>query len=89
VEPLFRDWLTRELPERASRIINRIKDTRQGELNDSRFGVRMSGEGEMANAINNLFEIHADKYKLTTQRCGLSTHHFRREVQRQIDLFGF
>jgi DNA repair photolyase len=87
VEPLFLDWLKRELPNRAGKIINRIKDTRQGELNDSRFGTRMGGEGEMAKAINTLFELHAQKYNLATQWSCLPDAPVPGNHKHQMDLF--
>ena len=56
VEPLFLDWLERELPERSTRVVNRIRELRGGKLSESRWGKRMKGEGEMARAIKQLFE---------------------------------
>ena len=48
VAELFEDWLTRHYPERKSKVLARIRATRGGQLNDSRFGFRMRGEGEAA-----------------------------------------
>jgi len=88
VEDLFLDWLQRNLPERANKIINRIKDTRSGEMSDARFGSRMKGEGEIARAINSLFKLNARKLDLTGRWSGLSTKHFRREpAASQFELF--
>src|SRR5712692_2137188 len=41
VRQLFLEWLQRELPGRATKIINRVRDIRGGELNDPRWGVRI------------------------------------------------
>ncbi len=87
VEPLFIDWLHRNLPERSSKIINRIRDTRGGELNDARFGTRMKGEGEIAQAINSLFAINARKHNLSSRWEELSTEHFRRSASLQLEVF--
>ena len=87
VEPLFLEWLERVIPARASRIINRIRDTRQGKLHDSRFGTRMTGEGEIAEAIGNLFGLAARRYGLDQEWCGLSTEHFRRREPAQLEMF--
>jgi DNA repair photolyase len=87
VEPLFLDWLRREFPDRAGRILNRIKDTRKGELSDVRFGSRMEGEGEIARTITELFKLHARKYNLVKRWTGLSTGHFRRPSKGQIEMF--
>ncbi len=83
VKPLFLEWLQRELPKRAGKVLNRIKDTRQGELSSSCFGKRLKGEGEIAEAINKLFHINVRKYNLNKRWHGLSTEHFRRDVKQQ------
>jgi len=87
VEPLFLDWLRRELPDRAGKIINRIRDTRQGELSDAKFGSRMAGTGEIARTINELFKLNAQKYNLAKRWSGLSTKHFRRPADGQMEMF--
>ncbi len=85
VEPLFLDWLNRTLPDRAGKIINRIRDTRGGTLNDARFGLRMRGEGEIARAIDTLFELHARKFGLDGRWRDLRIDLFRRpEAQQQL-----
>ena len=87
VEPLFIDWLNRSLPQRAGKIINRIRDTRGGSLNDPRFGFRMTGEGEIAGAISSLFALQANKHGLSTRYEELSTSHFRRPDRTQLEMF--
>ena len=88
VQHLFVDWLHRTYPGKAAKIINRIRDTRGGKLNDARFGLRMRGEGEIARAIDALFELHARKYGLDGTWHELNTHLFRRPSTSQPDLFG-
>jgi DNA repair photolyase len=87
VESLFFEWVNREFPDRASKIISRIRDTRQGQLSDARFGTRMTGEGHIAKAINDLFNLHAQKYNLTKRWCGLSTDRFVSHRDPQMELF--
>lgn len=76
VKNLFIDWLERELPERAPKVINRIRDVRDGALNDTRWGARMSGEGEYARMIKDLFNLHCKKYGLNKETVRLSAHGF-------------
>ena len=45
VKDIFSAWLAEHLPEARQRILGRIRDMRGGALNDSRFGMRMRGEG--------------------------------------------
>jgi DNA repair photolyase len=87
VEQLFLDWVKRELPDRASKIISRIRDTRQGSLTDARFGTRMTGEGRISQAIHDLFNLHTKKLNLTERWCGLSTDRFVSLRDPQLDLF--
>ena len=87
VEPLFLDWLQRAIPSRAAKVINRIKDTRDGDLSDARYGSRLTGEGHIAKTINDLFTLHARKYHLTKRWSGLSTDNFISEYQSQMKLF--
>ena len=75
---LFEDWLTRHFPARVDKVLGRIRDTRGGELNDSRFGTRMVGEGKWAEAFNQLFNVTRAKVGLARLLPRLSTDHFRR-----------
>ena len=53
---LFSDWLATQLPDRRDRVLNRLREARDGELNDPRFHHRMKGGGEYAEQIGRLFE---------------------------------
>ena len=86
LKELFADWLSRHFPERVDKVLGRIRATRGGELNDSRFGRRMSGEGPWAEAFNRLFQVARARAGLGQPLPPLSTEHFRRPV-RQPTLF--
>jgi DNA repair photolyase len=64
VAPLFEAWLHTHVPERAERVLARIRDTRAGRENDPRFGRRMRGEGVFADLI-------AQRFRLAVRRLGL------------------
>ncbi|SFU87550.1 PA0069 family radical SAM protein [Pseudoduganella namucuonensis] len=51
VSPLFQQWLEAHFPERAQRVMNRVRDMRGGKDYDSDFGKRMSGEGVWADLV--------------------------------------
>ena len=87
VKQLFVDWLENNLPERANKILHSIQETRNGKLDDSRFGTRMHGEGRLADLIDQLFHAAARKHKLSTRWGQLSTDHFHRETNGQIEIF--
>jgi len=57
VGPIFLDWVKKKYKDRAQRIINRIMDAHGGQLNDSRMGVRMKGEGKYAEMIGAHFKL--------------------------------
>ncbi len=59
---IFQDWLLKNFPDRAERVLNQIRDCHGGKLNDSRFGIRMKGEGNIADIIAQQVRIARDKY---------------------------
>ena len=87
VKTLFADWLERELPARRARILNRIRDTRGGNLSDPRFHTRGKGEGEIASSVASLFTLASSRAGLARNRAELSTAHFRRISGAQQELF--
>ena len=66
------------LSHRRERILNRIRECRDGNLSDSRFGVRMRGEGEYAQQIRALFRSAARKLGLDQPLPELNAAAFRR-----------
>jgi DNA repair photolyase len=56
---VFEERLRAALPERAERVLHRIRETRGGALDDPRFGLRMRGQGPYARAIDGLFRAAA------------------------------
>ena len=56
VRPVFEEWIQRVRPNQAEMILGRIKQTRQGKLNDSQFTQRMKGTGLIAEQIRLLFD---------------------------------
>ena len=59
---IFEDWVKKNFPDRADKVLNQIKSVHGGKLNDSRFGTRMRGEGKMAESISKLFKLSREKY---------------------------
>ncbi len=89
VRPVFLEWLERTQPQRADRVISRIRGVRGGQLSDSRFGSRMRGEGELAEQIRQTFKVFAKKYGLDRKTSPLDTSQFRppRSPDGQLRLF--
>lgn len=62
IGPIFKDWLAKTFPDRAEKVWNQICDAHGGNVNDSRFGVRMRGEGKMAESIKMLFTVSKKRF---------------------------
>ena len=71
------EWLKREFPLRANKVISSIKSVRGGKLNSSEWGVRFKGEGELADTIKNLFKISCRKYGLNKRDFNLTRKLFK------------
>jgi len=64
VKAVFEERLRALLPERADRILHRVRSTRGGRLDDGRFGLRGRGEGRHAELIAALFRVAAQRLGL-------------------------
>lgn len=89
IATVFHDWLLRNKPEAADKIWNHIKACHGGQVNDSRFGIRMSGEGKMAESIRQLFHMAKKKYLNNRTMPAYNFSLFKRPTQygEQISLF--
>lgn len=67
VAQLFRDWLEREFPDRAARVLGRVRDLHGGKDYDPQWGKRMTGEGEFA-------QLMAHRFSIAIKRLGLARH---------------
>jgi DNA repair photolyase len=65
VNPLFQEWLQAHFPERAQRVMNRVREMRGGKDYDSDFSKRMHGEGVWADLIR-------QRFVKAVQRLGMS-----------------
>ncbi|HTQ99712.1 MAG TPA: PA0069 family radical SAM protein [Candidatus Acidoferrum sp.] len=79
VKDLFQHWLHEHFPDRAEKVLRRLREMHGGKLYDSAFGHRMRGEGQHAEHIASVFKVYRNRYGLT-RRAQLSLHHFNREA---------
>ncbi|HUF13442.1 MAG TPA: PA0069 family radical SAM protein [Longimicrobiales bacterium] len=79
VKDLFADWIQRVYPDRATRVLNRVREMRGGDLYDSTWHRRMSGAGVYAEHLDTLFEASRRKAGFDGRRARyeLSTASFR------------
>lgn len=80
---LFTEWVNKNFPDRANKILNRVKSLRGGELYNSDWGTRMRGEGEWAETVKQIFRINCDKYNLNKERSALTTELFTRNPEQE------
>ncbi|WGH78189.1 PA0069 family radical SAM protein [Jannaschia ovalis] len=55
VAPLFEEWLAAHVPDRARRVLNKIREFHGGKLYDAGFGRRMRGQGVQAQLLQDRF----------------------------------
>jgi DNA repair photolyase len=87
VTDLFAKWLEQHRPASKERILGRIREVRNGNLNDPRFSSRMRGEGVLAEQVRALFLLSCRRAGLNRSRPELSTAGFRRPQGTQLSLF--
>ncbi|AUT67638.1 MULTISPECIES: PA0069 family radical SAM protein [Paraburkholderia] len=79
VAPLFKGWLEAHFPDRAERVMNRVRDMRGGKDYDSSFSTRMKGEGLWADLLKQRFANAVRRLGLNARNHGiLDMSHFKR-----------
>ena len=85
VKELFSDWLEAHYPNRKGRVLNRVKDTRNGTLYDAAYGTRMRGVGEYADQIERMFDLA--KRRMAFRKLPPLATEFFRLPRKQLTLF--
>jgi DNA repair photolyase len=88
VAPLFKGWLAAHFPDRADRVMSRVRDMRGGKDYDSNFATRMKGEGLWADLLKQRFHNAVRRLGLNRRDRGiLDMSHFRRvEMPRAAEV---
>ncbi len=90
LKELFRDWLATYYPLKAEHVMSRVQQMRGGRDNDSAFGTRMRGRGELADLLRRRFDIACKRLGLNAGQRGatLDTSLFRPpRLDGQLGLF--
>ena len=87
VAEIFRDWAYKSIPDRAERILNQIAECHAGNLNDSNWGRRIKGEGNIAEQIKSTLEIAKRKYLKDSSMPSLESSHYIALKNPQLRLF--
>ncbi len=75
VNPIFQRWLDQHFPDRAARVMARVREMRGGKDYDPSFTNRMSGEGVWARLL-------AQRLAKAKARLGLDRSHFELDLTR-------
>ena len=78
VKDIFKDWLEKEYPDRAAKVMSLVKSVRGGDENDPNFGTRMTGSGPYAWTIGRRFQLAAQRLGLNATREKLTLELFKR-----------
>ncbi len=88
VATIFKDWLSKAYPDRLRKVISKIELCHGGKLNDSRFGMRMKGEGKIAEIIADQFRLAVRKFMPVEEADSPpNVQHYLRMKRPQLDLF--
>ena len=83
VSPLFQQWLAAHFPERAQRVMNRVRDMRGGKDYDSDFSKRIHGEGVWADLIRQRFDKAVERLGMNASNgrfAAMDTSRFHRPL---------
>jgi len=78
VNPLFQQWLEAHFPDRAARVMARIRDTRGGKDYDADFSQRMTGTGLWAKMLRDRFDLAVHRLGFRNDRHELDLGRFTR-----------
>lgn len=89
VAPLFREWLAEAFPDRAEKVMNRVRELHGGRDYDPEWGKRMRGEGPFADLVAHRFKIAVRRLGLVEELPRLRTDLFSVPPKRgdQLELF--
>jgi DNA repair photolyase len=92
VNPIFQRWLDQHFPDRAARVMARVREMRGGKDYDASFGTRMKGEGPWAQLLQQRLAKAKARFGLAGERAELDCNQFRKPLPPsrvgQADLFG-
>ncbi|MBB2149301.1 PA0069 family radical SAM protein [Pedobacter gandavensis] len=74
---IFEDWLRKNYPDRFEKVWHQIQSCHGGNVNDSRFGERMRGDGNIAKLIHDNFKLHCRLNHLNEKRFKLDSSLFK------------
>lgn len=74
---LFHDWVYKNFPDRADKIWHLIEQSHDGKVNDTRWGVRMRGEGNIAQMVAQQYKKYGKLYGMNAEEWSLDRSRFQ------------
>jgi DNA repair photolyase len=74
---LFHDWLYKNFPDRADKVWHLIEQSHDGQVNDTRWGVRMRGEGAISQMVAQQYKKYGKLYGMNAEEWSLDTTKFQ------------
>lgn len=62
VGQIFEDWIKKMYPDRAQKVLNQVSELHSGKVNDTEWGRRLKGDGNIAQIIEQLFKHSVKKH---------------------------
>lgn len=89
VSQLFQDWLKAQYPDRAAKVMARVREMHNGQDYSSQWGHRMRGSGPYAKMIARRFDVAARRLGLDQAQPALRTDLFKvpKQPGDQLSLF--
>jgi DNA repair photolyase len=84
---IFEDWIKNAMPDRADKVLQLIRQTHGGTLNESRWKTRMKGEGQYADTISAMFRMARKKYFTGNIESPLDYSKFTSGIPIQMKIF--
>lgn len=87
VESIFSQWLEQYFPDRKDKVLNQLRSVHGGQIQDSKFGRRMRGEGTIADSVKLQMQIAKQKYFSGRKVPAVRNDLFVNDHNRQQSLF--
>lgn len=62
IREVFEDWLQTHFPDRSAKVMHQVESLHGGKVNDTEWGRRIRGAGQLADVIHQLFSQAAKKH---------------------------
>lgn len=87
VATIFTDWLHKNMPERADKVLNQIADCHGGQLGSKKMGERMRGQGNYANMIHQQFRVARNQFLKDVKMPPYNLDLYEQRKNPQLKLF--